>query len=186
MTIYTPKMIEAMSANPKRIREAYAELRKVAQKRFKRLQAQKLTTNKSFKFPMTKTLSDADAAYYLAEVSRYLKDSQTTVKGAKRARDYDLQLFHEKGLTFINEDNYMDFVQYMDELRHQYDAKIFDSGDAADVFNEAQRIGIDTNTIKKDFDYFAEHLEDLERLKPVRSEKGATFSAIKQKIKRLQ
>ena len=74
----------------------------------------------------------------------------------------------------------------MDDLREQYSDKIFDSSTAADVFNQTQRIGVKPETVKKNFDYFVEHLDELDRMKPVRSEKGATMRAVKDKIRKLE
>jgi hypothetical protein len=108
------------------------------------------------------------------------------VRGYKRNRDALLDTFHQQGLDYVNENNFEDFIQYMDELREEYGSKVFDSGDAADVYNNAQRIGIPTETVKKNFNYFAEHLEEMDRMRPVRSAKGATMGAIKNKIRNLK
>lgn len=166
------------------VRSAYAALRSVAQKRVGRMAAQGLGRDLP-SFPKTRGLSNEEARQQLAEVSRWIRQPSHTVKGYKRQMAYNLERFHEKGYDFVDESNYEDFIQYMEELREEYGSKAFDSGDAADVYNNAQRIGIPTDTVKKNFDYFANHLEELDRMKPVRSEKGATMGAIRDKIRKL-
>lgn len=182
MKIFTPLDIKGMADSA--VREAYAALRGVAQKRVGRMAAQGLGRDLPT-FPTTRGLSNEEARQQLAEVSRWIRDPRHTVKGYKRQRAYNLDRFHEKGYDWINESNYEDFIKYMEELREEYGSKVFDSGDAVDVYNNAQRIGIPTDTIKKNFNYFAQHLEDLDRMRPVRSEKGATMGAIRDKIRKL-
>ena len=182
MKIFTPLDIKGMADSA--VREAYASLRGVAQKRVGRMAAQGLGRDLPT-FPTTRGLSNEEARQQLAEVSRWIRDPRHTVKGYKRQRAYNLERFHEKGYDWIDESNYEDFIRYMEELREEYGSKVFDSGDAVDVYNNAQRIGIPTDTIKKNFNYFAQHLEDLDRMRPVRSEKGATMGAIRDKIRKL-
>ena len=182
MKIFTPLDIKGMADSA--VREAYASLRGVAQKRVGRMAAQGLGRNLP-SFPTTRGLTNEEARQQLAEISRWIRDPRHTVKGYKRQRAYNLERFHEKDYNWVNENNYEDFIQYMEELREEYGSKTFDSGDAADVYNNAQRIGIPTETIKKNYDYFASHLEQLDDMKPVRSERGATMRAIKDKIRKL-
>ena len=182
MKIFTPLDIKGMA--DRAVREAYTSLRGVAQKRVGRMAAQGLGRDLP-SFPTTRGLTNEEARQQLAEVSRWIRDPRHTVKGYKRQRAYNLERFHEKGYDWIDESNYEDFIRYMEELREEYGSKAFDSGDAVDVYNNAQRIGIPTETVKKNFDYFASHLEEMDRMRPVRSERGAAMGAIRDKIRKL-
>ena len=182
MKIFTPLDIKGMADSA--VREAYASLRGVAQKRVGRMAAQGLGRDLP-SFPTTRGLTNEEARQQLAEVSRWIRQPAHTVRGYKRQRADMLDTFHEKGYDWVDENNFEDFIQYMEELREEYGSKAFDSGDAADVYNNAQRIGIPTETVKKNFDYFASHLEELDRMRPVRSDKGATMGAIRDKIRKL-
>lgn len=185
MKIYTPKDINEIGSAEQRAE--YIRLRKIAQKRRKRLEAAGFSKSAGRLFPTARSIDNAlDLRYQLLELSRWLRDPAHKVRNAKRQRDYTLQALHNDGFDFINEDNFEAFTEYMDSLREEYAGQIFDSGDAADVFNQAQRIGIDPEVARKEFDYFADHLEELSRLKPVRSDHGATVSAIRNKINKLR
>lgn len=183
MQIYTPRDIRGM--NDRAVRQAYADLRKVAQKRQKRLSEQNLSSKK-FKFPMTRVLTDDEARYYLAEVSRYLRDPFTKVKRARQQRDYTLSQLHKRRLDFITADNFTAFTDYMDQLRDQYAGQVYDSGDAADIFNETQRIGVDPEVVAENFEYFQKHQEELRALNPRKSGKGYAYSTIQKKIRALK
>ncbi|MBQ1571895.1 MAG: hypothetical protein IIZ78_12265 [Clostridiales bacterium] len=185
MKIFTPAEIAGMGE--KAVREAYAGLRSVANKRIGRMAAQGLGPKKGMQtFAKTRGMNETEVRTALADVSRWIREPSHTVRGYKRNRDSLLDTFHQQGMDYVDENNFEDFIQYMDELREEYGSKVFDSGDAADVYNNAQRIGIPTETVKKNFNYFAEHLDEMDRMRPVRSAKGATMSAIKNKIRNLE
>ena len=183
MKIFTPIDTAKMPANE--VKEAFQHLKSVANKRIGRMQAQGLGRPMQ-KFGSMRGMSEEQMRQGLAEVSRWIREPSHTVRGYKSRRSEMLDAFHEKGYDFVNEENYEDFIDYMEELREEYGSKVFDSSAAADVFGQTQRIGIDPDTVKKNFDYFADHLDELDRMKPVRSEKGATMPAIRRKIKRLE
>ena len=183
MKIFTPIDIDKMPANE--VKEAFQHLKSVANKRIGRMQAQGLGRPMQ-KFRSVRGMSEEQMRQGLAEVSRWIREPSHTVRGYKSRRSEMLDAFHEKGYDFVNEENYEDFIDYMEELREEYGSKVFDSSAAADVFGQTQRIGIDPDTVKKNFDYFADHLDELDRMKPVRTDKGATMPAIRRKIKRLE
>lgn len=182
--LYFPFQIREMSA--KAVKSAYVKMRKAANQRLTRMERAGLGTMGSYRFPKVRNLSEDQMRKELAEASRYMRDPRHTVPGERRFMQSELQKLREEyGYDWINESNFYDFVNFMEDLREQYGSKAFDSGDAADVFNNSQKIGIDPEVVKQNFDYFAEHLSELERMKPARSAGGATLPAIKRKIKRL-
>ena len=79
---------------------------------------------------------------------------------------------------------FYDFINFMEEKRQEVGGKIFDSGDAADVFNEGQRLNIPVNVLKKNFDYFAQNLAAMEKVQPIKTDRTVRFSDIKRKMKR--
>lgn len=184
MKIFTPIDIAGMPA--KAVRQAYSSMREALNRRLTNMEARGLGTSGAERFPTLRGMTDMEARQALAEASRWARDPRHTVRGETRYVREQIETFHEHGYDFVNKSNYYDFVNYMEELREEYGSKVFDSGDAADVYSEAQRIGIPTETVKKNFDYFADNMKQLKRMKPVRSASGATMGAIKDKIRKLK
>jgi len=183
MKVFTPYDIKSMGDSA--VREAYASLRAVANKRIERRTAAGVPTRHD-KFKPTRSMSTEEVRTELAEVSRWIRDPRHTLKGERRWIGDVIDNMHKKGLNFINHDNIYDFLDFMDDMRAEYGSKVFSSsGDEADVYQNAERIGIPRATIVKEFDYFRDHLEELDRMEPVRSEKGATMRALKDKIRKL-
>ena len=202
MNVYKPLDVSAM--NIYEVKKAYQSMRKAANKRIAniekhgvKIQHYGTAWNKtgglrmssrgdSYRFPAASTMTNEELRVALSDVSLWMRDPAHTVRGEAKEREFRIGLLHDKGYDFVNDSNFYDFINYMDDLREQYSDKVFDSSAAADVFAQTQRIGIKPDTVKKDFDYFVEHLDELDRMKPVRTEKGATMPAIRRKIKRLE
>lgn len=181
--LFFPFQIAKMTASE--VSKAYSGLRSIANKRLSRLESQGLGTSGSYRFPKVRGLSENQMRQQLAEVSRWVRDPRHTVRGEKSYISTELESLHNMGYDFIDESNFYQFTEYMDDLRDQYGAKAFDSGDAADVFNNAQKIGIDPEVVKENFEYFVSNLDALERMRPARSAWGASFEGVKQKIGKL-
>ena len=181
--LYFPFQIAKMGAVE--VSKAYSAMRKTANARLARLEDQGLGTYGSFRFPKVRNLTEDQLRQQLAEVSRYMRDPRHTVRGERSYIRNELESLYNMGYDFINESNFDEFTEYMDDLREQYGAKAFDSGDAADVFSNTQKIGIDPEIVKKNYEFFVENQDALSRMKPARSEWGASFEGVKQKIAKL-
>ena len=182
---YTPIQIEEMS--PKEIRKTYAELRKVATLRQKRLKAafprSALTgTGKWWKFPTTKSMkSTQKVAEALAEVSRFLTNPLSTVTAQKK----QIQELHEEfaarfGIE-VTKEEIPEFFNFMDELRARYGAKMVDSKRTAELFREMQRKNISKENIMKNFGFFMENLDDIKLLDIKRHKRGITARELRDK-----
>lgn len=183
--LYFPFQIHDMQ--PEEIRSAYIKLRKAANQRLTRMEKAGLGTKGAWRFPKVRDLNEEQMAKQLADASRYMRDVRHTVPGERKFMRDELKRLHkEYGFNWINESNFYDFTDFMDDLREQYGNKAFDSGDAADVFNNSQKIGIDPEVVKEKFNYFAEHLVALKRMRPARTQKGATLPEVERKIRRLE
>lgn len=182
MKLYSPYQIEQLTN--KQIRHEYSKLRATANKRLLRLQAAGLGSRGDFRYPKVKDLTSGELAAELANVSRFLRDPRTTVSGEKKYVSEEITQLHEKGYDWINRSNFYEFIDFMEEMRGEMGGRYFDSGDAADVFNEGQRLNIPSNVLKKNFDYFAQNLSAVEKVQPIRTNKTVRFSDIKRKMKR--
>lgn len=182
--IFLPVMIRDMGL--KEVKAAYQQIRRAANYRLGSMQAHGLGTMGGFRFPKMSSLSESQLRAALAEASRYMRDPRHTVRGEREYIRRELESFRERGIDFVDESNFYDFTNYMEDLRGRYGSRAFDSGDALDVYNNAQRIGIDTDTLKDNFEYFVEHQITLDRMKPARGSSGVTMRALRQKIGRLE
>ena len=163
MKTYFPYQIERMSNRD--IRKAYSDLRKTANKRLANLEKNNLGGYGAFRFAKLEQIHADDVGQELAELSRFMRDPRHTVRGARSHRDNILDALHEKpGFEDINESNFRAWTEYMDHLREKYGNKLFDSGDATDVFMEAERLDLPANIIKNHYNLFKNNLEEIRKI----------------------
>lgn len=204
MRTFTPDEIDKMTS--KEVRTIYKQYKKNANKRITNLAKRgyyvrnnspfyggfnaelRLTADprNAFKFPDARNLTDYGTREMLAEVSRWLRDPAHTVRGEKRQREFMIGQLQKRGVTNINNKNFYEFTEFMEAIREQYGGTAYDSGDAADVWNNAQRIGIKNDDLIRHYNSYADNLEKLSRLKPARTERGATYQEVIKKIKRIK
>ena len=178
--LYSPYQISNMSESA--IRKAYSELRSVANKRLGRLEKQGLgmTARTGYKFPTIKNIeesSKATIASELADVSKFLRDPRTTVSGEKQFLTNFKEMMTEKGYSDLVEtpDDIYNTLQFMEEIRETNNNRLLPSGDVLDVLQQAERLKIPTDKLKDNIDIFAQHLDELENVKPTKG--GRTFSS---------
>lgn len=164
------------------IRKAYSRLRSTANKRLSRLAEAGLnrTARSGYKFPTIAEIqssSRSTVASELADVSKFLRDERTTVRGEKKFISDFKEIMTDKGygdLVETPEDIYKT-IDYFDELREQHKDKILPSGDALDVLQEAERLNIPHDKLVDNIEMFVSHLDDMKNIKP--SKGGAEFSS---------
>ena len=178
--LYTPYQMSRMT--DKEIRAAYSELRSIANKRLGRLEAQGLnmTARTGYRFPTIKNIeqsSRATVASELADVSKFLRDERTTVRGEKKFLNDFQEMMTEKGFGDLVEtpDEIYRTLEFLEELREVYDDRIYSSGDALDALQEAERLNIPKEKLFDNIDMFISHVEELRNVKP--SKGGAEFSS---------
>lgn len=170
MKTYFPYQIERMSN--REIRKAYSDLRKTANKRLANLEKNDLGGYGAFRFAKLEQIHADDVGQELAELSRFMRDPRHTVRGARSHRENILDALHEKpGFEDINESNFRAWTEYMDHLREKYGNKLFDSGDATDVFMEAERLDLPANIIKNHYNLFKNNLEEIRRIDKIENAK---------------
>ena len=176
MKTYFPYQIEKMSMTE--LHKEYSRLRSIANKRIMRLQSQGLEHRES-KFPTIKTIKQSkrmSIASELADVSAFLRSDRTTVTGAKKFLNDYAATMSDMGYGDLvkSVDDIYKLIDFMEAAREKYTDAVFDSGDALDVLQQAQRLNIPYDKVLKHFDEFAINLDKLEQVKPSRA--GAEFS----------
>jgi len=163
MKLFTPAQIDRME--PAQIRREYSRLRGIANKRLGNLEKHNLSQYGAYRFGKLENMFEDEVASELAEVSRFLRDPKHTVRGAKEFRaDVLNALAGKPGYEDIDESNFMDWVNFMDDMRDKYGNKLFDSGDATDVFTQSERLGLPANIARKHYNYFKKNIAKVEKI----------------------
>ena len=158
----TPNKISRMSE--KAIRQTYSELRKIANKRAQRMSKAGVESAYSgVYFPTIKQLGDLSSIRSaLAAVSRQLRDPRSGLAGAKKYNRKMIETFHEHGYDFVNERNLKEFTDFMEWTRARAGAndRVFKSDRAAELFEQAEKQKISTESLKRNYEEYAKSYQE--------------------------
>ena len=184
--VYTPYNMGSMTE--KQIRAEYSKLRSVANKRLQRLQESGIGMRalKGYKFPTIAQIegsSKSTVSSELASVSRWLSDYRSTITGEKQFISEFQDMMQDKGygdLVETPEDVYK-VVEMLDDLRekHKNDLLKYRAGrtdqDIFDALQQAQRLKIPADALKKNIELFIANMDALEKVQPTKG--GRTFGS---------
>lgn len=187
---YLPtSLTRQLKSDPAAVRKEYTRLRDIAQKRLKRFEAAGLTNTQAYRknikhYPLLKDIkSDYELAGRLSDLERFITAKAGSVSGQKEIRKKSIATLHDNDYTFVNEENFDDFTDFMESYRDQLYDMEYDSGDAADLFGVVVKQKIDPEKVKKDFDFW---LENIDKAKGMRTDKKTIgdYAAVKKKLQK--
>lgn len=168
---YTPYGIGALTE--KQLRDEFTRMRDAAQKRVKRLQSSEFAStevakqfsagfkklgNLTTRAPKGASPEDRQAAAAVTrrEIERefmrmatFLRSAgQASVSGLKQRRAENIAVMQEHGYN-VTTKNYSRFVKFMEEGRRRYGRKVFDSSQAADMFEAKERAKLSSKQLDK-------------------------------------
>ncbi len=125
--------------------------------------------------PSSRGLSDADIRTALKEASAYMRGKVSTYKGYAAYQNQRLKAMQDAmpEMGFKTREDVAKFGKFMDEMDDRYGNIKYDSHDAKKLYQQAQRLNVDPNKFMKNFDYWMDHVEDLEDLKPIKQRAGS-------------
>ena len=193
---YTPAALMSGRVTEADARKEYTRLRDIAQKRLKRMGQSMFRDTQVYRlnkdaYPVLKEIKagrngrpSADLAYKLSALSRFVTSEQGSVAGMQRIMRKNLQTLHEHGYTFVQPENYVNFGKFMEEWRAQGLDKEYDSGDAADLYEQVERHKMDPEKVAERFQYWLENRQELENLKPSKGKSAGSARRIRERIER--
>ncbi len=184
MKTYRPNDLKGMTE--REMRQEYSRLRRNANRRLANMEKNNLGRWGSNRFASSRGMSAEWVQAALMDVSVYLRDPRHTVKGERDQMNAVIESLKDRGIDYIDEGNFYEFTDFMEELRGQYNEKIFDSSDALEVFGQMQRLGVDRETIMNNYEFFAKNAYKMNRLRIPRSERGTSYKELRRKINRLK
>ena len=93
----------------------------------------------------------------------------STVSGYERLEPSRMaKISKDTGIEFNSQEQVNKFDRFMREIRDRYkEMKYKPSDDAIDLFEQAQRLKINENQLLKNFEYWADHIDDLRDAEPI-------------------
>lgn len=160
-----------MQVPAKLLQQEYARLRTIYNKRSAAMERSEFASNprynnvKGIRFNTPTNVKGVELAEATAELASILQWDLPGVAALKRQRAQNLRTLHEHGFKNINKDNYDDFVEFMEDVRSFYGTRAYDSDRVAELFNIAEKKGIDADDLQEDMDFWLENMDKLKYAK---------------------
>ena len=189
-TAYTPAGISVLkTVTIEEARAEYARLRRAAMKRLDRLEQSEygdseiLAYRRKRPFQPASKLTDAEIGRALSEVHHFLTQKTSSVTGMRKQERAAIKTLHSKGYTFVTKENFRAFGKFMEAARMKAGGKLLASDRVAEMYEAAERKGIPTDQLLKDFDYWRANVEELNASRKSRKE-NATATDYRRNIER--
>ena len=161
----------------KTIKAEYNRLRRIANSRLERLSKSEFSNSeylKQFKGgfkSVSKYSNMAELRAGLAEAARFVSAKTSSVTGQRDYRKTALQTLHERGYTFVNKSNFVEFGRFMEAWRADKEAQSYGSVAATELYEQVKKKKLDVEEVKEKFEQYLDHLEELQNM-PRKKSKG--------------
>ena len=111
----------------------------------------------------------------IKESLAWMRGSRSTYAGYQKAQDTFRERMQESmpDLDLSDEGKMKSFGEFMGDMQARYGEMWHAiSNQARDIYREAIRLNTDPRAMMKNYDYWADHIEDLENADPIRSRSG--------------
>ena len=153
---YYPYRLEQI--DERALRKEYTRLRKIANKRLKRLQASEYKESdiaKEYAGGFALLADVEDLPRELTQLARFVASERSSVTGLKRIDKQTISTLHQHGYTFVNTKNVRQFGAFMEEMRQAGLSKLYSSEFIATWWSEksaSMRDNVDK--LKREFEKY--------------------------------
>lgn len=164
---YNPESVRAGAHTAKEYRKEYQRLYRVAQKRLRSFERAGRTDNATYRYnierlrPSTE-LNERELASAMQDMHRFLASARGSVSGQRRYEREQIELLNERGLDFVNDSNFKQFTEFMEEARQRKLDNLQGSDRVALLFGAMVEAGRNPSELYEDFEFWAENRKKLE------------------------
>lgn len=87
----------------------------------------------------SREISDTEIYYRLSRALGFKESKLSTLQGLREVRSKQIATLRRHNFSFVNERNFEEFANFMDDVRSAFDATLFDSVRVVEIFEEAQK-----------------------------------------------
>ena len=204
--LYRREAFQSGAVDADQVLKEYSRLRQVALKRLKRMEGTKYEESQTYlrnvgMYPSIpeiaeKKMQGADkltpearknllalhVSRRLDDLERFLSAKTGSIRGMQRLENELIQTLKERGLSFVNKTNIHQFGDFMEHFRTTKLNMVYSSERVAELFGTATRKGIDPEELKKDFAFWLEKQEELDKIPKIKNAKKRSAEEYKRKL----
>lgn len=172
--------------------QEYSRLRKTAKNRIYSFKGTEFESNSYVQFQSRPTRFPAPSKVktasqlqtLLGNVKAFLESSQSTPARMRALNTRRIETLHNRGYTFVTKENIAAFGRFMEAARLRAGGFVFGSPIWARMYEAAEKKGIDPMTLLKDFDYWKNNIDELEKSRPLRDGERVSADDYRERIER--
>ena len=171
-SLITQSAREWSSMSGSQLRKAYQQVKHAMKERAKTFEKHGLEGRV---LPSSRGLSETELRNELKTASAYLRGRRSTYAGHQQSAIEHLHRMQEAmpEMGFETVEDVQKFGAFMNEMDERYKAIQFPSMSAKKLYQEAQRLNVDPRKFMRNFVYWQDHINDLEKLDPIRQREGS-------------
>lgn len=156
----------------KELRREYSRLRSILKKRMERLEASEefgfTRGKKDVLFDMErykplKEMSREELLIKMRDLAAAVESPYSTLTGRRDVMEKTLKTLHEHNYTFITEENYADFINWMDMLADVSKGRQYDSERVMDIIQKAESGEITARQMRREFINYIKSLPQVKQ-----------------------
>lgn len=170
------------------IRKEYTRLRDILNKRIQRIQESTFANQGiAGKFPgglpKLADIAPEDLPYMLQQAATALTSKSGSLKGLQQRQQSAIESFRERGYTQINESNFKEFVNFLEEAKERGLSKVYGSDSVVNLYENSQAMGLSPDEVMQDFNWWAENIEKAETAQATLEENGIDIDDVDEDLK---
>lgn len=205
-SLYRREAFQSGAVDADQVLKEYSRLRQAALKRLKRMEGTKYEQSQTYlrnvgMYPsipeiaekkmigsdkLTKEAREKLLALHVSrrldDLERFLSAKTGSIRGMQRLERELIQTLQDRGLSFVNKSNIQQFGDFMEHYRTERLNKIYSSERVAELFGTAVRKGIDPEQLKKDFTFWLDKQEELDKMPKIKNKNKRSAEDYKRKL----
>lgn len=168
-----------------KIRQRYAYLSGRIRRQMKKLEARmpEAISLERYRgeFPKLRDLgnvSDKALRLGIKEAEKVLKSGELSLRAQRRSMNTAIKTLNERGYTYVNQQNFGYFMDFLDDARARGLASIYGYQYLLDTFNRAKKRGLSDDEIRGNIAYWA---EQADKQRAMAERKGIALDEIESK-----
>lgn len=186
--LYFPEAFRNGNITEAEMRKEYQRLRRVAEKRLERFKGTRFENSQTYLrnagkyLPSSQIKDPRELSFKLYDLYKMLTAKSGSISGIRDIEKRTLETAHERGLTFLNKNNLQAFGEFMEESRVRGLSRIYGSERVMELFATAQKKGLDPQSIFKEFQYWMENREALDKTPKIKNPEERTAEEYKKRM----
>lgn len=156
------------------LKKAYQQMKASIRSRAKTFAKHGMPVKRS-NLPSMRGMDEETMRDILKDTAAYMRGKVSSYRGYMAYQKTRLSAMQNAmpEMGFKTVEDVAKFGKFMNDMEDRFGNIKYDSNNAKKLYQQAQRLNVDPKKFMKNYEYWAEHVEDLEKMKPIKQRAGS-------------